>query len=103
MLIKDQFGIIQNLQTSSIPQNQFLSWDFFCRFLQQDGSRSSEPPYKSSWSRQYLIQEITSEYVSMSNLYTSSKILFSAAVIFRDAQPLHGLIPCGAPGAHIYN
>ena len=39
MLILDQFGIIQNLQTS-VPYslNQFLGWDVFCRFLQQDGS-----------------------------------------------------------------
>ena len=29
MLIQDQFGIIQNLQISPIPQNQFLAQDFF--------------------------------------------------------------------------
>ena len=29
MLIQDQFGIIQNLQTFPIPQNQFLGGDFF--------------------------------------------------------------------------
>jgi hypothetical protein len=29
MLIEDQFGIIQNLQTSPIPQTRFLPWIFF--------------------------------------------------------------------------
>ena len=29
MFISDQFGIIQNLQTSLIPQTSFLSWIFF--------------------------------------------------------------------------
>ena len=29
MLIKDQFGIIQNLQTSPIPQSSFLVGTFF--------------------------------------------------------------------------
>ena len=29
MLIKDQFGIIQNLQTSPIPQTSFLVGTFF--------------------------------------------------------------------------
>ena len=38
MLILDQFGIIQNIQTSPIPQTSFLVGTFFCRFLQQDGS-----------------------------------------------------------------
>ena len=28
-MIKDQFGIIQNLQTSPIPQNPFLDREFF--------------------------------------------------------------------------
>ena len=28
MLIQDQFGIIQNLQTSPIPQTSFLPWTF---------------------------------------------------------------------------
>ena len=30
---------IQNLQTSLYSTNQFLGLDFFCRFLQQDGSK----------------------------------------------------------------
>ena len=34
----NQFGIIQNLQMSPYSPNQFLDWDFFCRFLQQDSS-----------------------------------------------------------------
>ena len=29
MLIKGQFGIIQNLQMSPIPQTSFLVWTFF--------------------------------------------------------------------------
>ena len=39
MLIKDQFGIIQN-PNLDIPYspNQFLVLDYFCHFLQQDGS-----------------------------------------------------------------
>jgi hypothetical protein len=37
MFILDQFGIIQNLQMSPIPQS--VSWfGLFCRFLQQAGS-----------------------------------------------------------------
>ena len=43
MLIYDQFGIIQNLQTSPsgpYTPNQFLGWDFFFSFLQQDVSSS---------------------------------------------------------------
>ena len=28
----DQFGIIQNLQTSPIPQSSFLAWTFFAAF-----------------------------------------------------------------------
>ena len=40
MLIQDQFGIIQNLQMSHIPQTIFLVWLFFGRFLQQTGSRA---------------------------------------------------------------
>ena len=40
MLIKDQFCIIQNLQTSPIPQTSFLVGNF-CRFLQQDGSSTT--------------------------------------------------------------
>ena len=38
MFIKDQFGIIQNLQTSPILQTSLLVGTFFCCFLQQDGS-----------------------------------------------------------------
>ena len=40
MLIQDQFGIFR-VQTSTIPQNQFLALDFFCRFLQQDCSKKT--------------------------------------------------------------
>ena len=29
MLMKDQFGISQNLQTSPVPQTSFLVWTFF--------------------------------------------------------------------------
>ena len=32
MFISDQFGIIQNLQTSLIPQTSFLSWIFFAPY-----------------------------------------------------------------------
>ena len=39
ILIDDKFGIIQNLQTSPIPQTSFLHWTFFDRFLQQDCSK----------------------------------------------------------------
>ena len=39
MLIQDQFGIIQNLQISPIPQTSFLVGTFIHRFLQQTGSR----------------------------------------------------------------
>ena len=35
LIIQDQFGIIQNLQVSPIPQSSFLPWPFFA---QQDGS-----------------------------------------------------------------
>ena len=31
-----QFGIIQNLQMSPIPQTSLSSWTSFCSFLQQD-------------------------------------------------------------------
>ena len=40
LIIEDQFGIIQNFQTSLIPQTRFLVWTFFYRFLQQDSSIS---------------------------------------------------------------
>ena len=40
MLIVDQFGIIQNLQTLTIPQTSFMVGTFFCRFLHQDSSKS---------------------------------------------------------------
>ena len=34
--------ILYHSEPSNVPSspNQFLGWDFFCRFLQQDGSRS---------------------------------------------------------------
>ena len=48
MLIYDQFGIIQNLQTSPINPNQFLGWAFFCRLLQQDSSSQYELSEKGS-------------------------------------------------------
>ena len=52
-MIKDQFGIIQNLQTSPIPQTSFLPWTFFCRFLQQDCSKyASTDSIRSDQSRQ---------------------------------------------------
>ena len=39
-LIKDQFGIIQNLQISPICQTKVTTWlGLFCQFLQQTGSR----------------------------------------------------------------
>ena len=40
MLISDQFGIFQNLQTSPIPHTSFLVGTFCCRFIQQGGSTS---------------------------------------------------------------
>ena len=46
MLIQDQFGIIQNRQTSPISQTSFLVGTFFCRFLQQDDSSSQDDFYK---------------------------------------------------------
>ena len=33
MLIYDQFGIIQDLQTSPIPKTELVDGDFFCHFL----------------------------------------------------------------------
>ena len=42
MLVQDQFSIFQNLQMSPSPQTSTLVWTFyhfFCRFLQQIGSR----------------------------------------------------------------
>ena len=39
ILIQDQFGIIQRLQTSPIPQISILTETLFCHFLQQSGSR----------------------------------------------------------------
>ena len=41
MLISDQFGIIQNLQTSPIPKTSFVIRAFFCHFLQLSGSSSA--------------------------------------------------------------
>ena len=36
LIIKNQFGIIQNLHMSPITySDQFFGWDFFCCFLQQ--------------------------------------------------------------------
>ena len=48
MLIKDQFGIIQSLQTFPIPQTSFLVGIFFCCFLKQDGFSSVAEIYWSS-------------------------------------------------------
>ena len=42
MLIQDQFDIIQNLQTSPVPE-PVSCLDFFCRFLQQDSSSQLLP------------------------------------------------------------
>ena len=39
LTIQDQFYTIQNLQRSPIPQTSNWSRTFFCRFLQQTGSR----------------------------------------------------------------
>ena len=51
MLIKDQFGIIQNLQTSPILQTSLLVGTFFCCFLQQDGSSPPDDNDKThQWS-----------------------------------------------------
>ena len=44
MLIQEKLGIIQNLQTSPIPQTSFLVGTFFCRFLQQDSSKKIKQP-----------------------------------------------------------
>ena len=38
MLIQDQFGIIRKPSAVPYSPNQFLGWDFFCRFLQKDGT-----------------------------------------------------------------
>ena len=35
LIIKNQFGIIQNLQMSPVTQTSFLVGTFFCCFLQQ--------------------------------------------------------------------
>ena len=42
------FGIIQNLQTSPIPQISFLTGTFFCHFLQQSGSSSKIKIFRCS-------------------------------------------------------
>ena len=41
MLIKDQFGIIQNLQTSPIPETSLLVGTF-CHFLQHNSSSNAD-------------------------------------------------------------
>ena len=65
MLIVHQFGIIQNLQTLTIPQTSFMVGTFFCRFLHQDSSNNlavdlslyylSRPRRQSSCPRSFCI------------------------------------------------
>ena len=43
MLIKDQFGIIQNLQMAPIHETSFLVWTFFT--VQQTGSKQGPPAH----------------------------------------------------------
>ena len=73
MIVKDQFGGIQNLQRTLIPQTSNWSWTFFCRFWQQTSSRLGDSLKIQRMITLKMLHRVTQQFRSLTQEGGASK------------------------------